>query len=121
MHLEKFIAPGSTVKGTWPRGVSVLSPSPRPYQHCTSRGSKASVRDGHMATGCCGLEEKTEFSLLLSHRADESELLAAWGPHRSRKRPYCERERTEPHALEKCITPACCSTATHLVTLVYLL
>lgn len=35
-------------------------------------GSKASVRDGHMATGCCGLDGKTEFSLLLSHRADES-------------------------------------------------
>lgn len=72
MRLEKFIAPGSIVKGSWPGGVSILFPSPPLYQHCPCRASKASVRDGHMATGCCGLEGKTGFSLLLSHRADES-------------------------------------------------
>lgn len=72
MHLEKFIAPGSIVKDSQPGGVSVLFPSPLPYQHCTCRSSKVSARDGHMATGCCGLEGKTRFSLLLSHRADES-------------------------------------------------
>ena len=64
--------------------------------------------------------KKTELSLLLSHRADERELLAAWGPHRSMKKPYSERERTEPHASQKGVTPACCSTAARLVTLVYL-
>lgn len=72
MRLEKFIAPGSIVKGSWPGGIAVLPPSPQPYQHCTCRGSQASVCDGHMAPGCCGLEGKTEFLLLLSHIADES-------------------------------------------------
>lgn len=72
MSLVKFIAPGSAVKGSCPGGISVSPPSPWPYQHCTRRDSKASVRDGHMATGCCGLDGKTAFLLLLSHRADES-------------------------------------------------
>lgn len=31
--LEKFIAPDSIVKGSWPRGTFVLSPTPPAYQH----------------------------------------------------------------------------------------
>lgn len=69
MHLEKFIAPGSIVKGSWPGGISVLFPSPQPYQHCTCMGSKVSMHDGHMAAGCCGLDGKTGFSL---YRAGKS-------------------------------------------------
>lgn len=73
VHLEKFIAPGSIVKSSWPGGVFLCAPTHLgPINTCTGRGSKASVRDGHMDTGCCGLDGKTEFSLLLSHRADES-------------------------------------------------
>ena len=77
---------------------------PWPYQHCTWRGSKASVCDGHMATGCCGLYRKVELSLLLSHRADKvSELPVAWGPHRSKKKPHDERKRTELSTLQTCV------------------
>lgn len=59
------------------------------------------MRDGHMATGCCGLDRKVELSLLLSHRADKvSELPVAWGPHRSKKKPHDERKRTELSTLQ---------------------
>lgn len=63
-------------KGFLARGHFCLLPLPLAYQHSSWSGSKVSVRDGHMATGCCGLDWKMEFLLPHSHRADES----VWAP-----------------------------------------
>lgn len=47
-----------------------------------------------------------------------SELLVAWGPHRSKEKPHGERERTEANAADM-PTPACGSRAGRLVTPVF--
>lgn len=121
MHLETFIAPGSIVKGSWPGGVSVLFPSSWPYQHSACRGSKVSVLKGHMATGCCGLEGKTGFSLLQSHRAGESIWApCSLGPSREQEGASWGRERTKPKALQKRMPWLGRSTAARWVTLVHL-
>lgn len=50
LHCKGFLAPGAFL---------FSSPSSWPYQLSACRGSEVSVREGHLATGCCGLEGKT--------------------------------------------------------------
>lgn len=67
-------------------------------------GRKGFSVQKHMATGCCGLEGKTEFSLLNQGLMKVSELLKAWGLQLSEK--SCgEREEWERSGLQMCTIP----------------
>jgi hypothetical protein len=63
-------------------------------------GGKGFSVHRHMATGCCGLEGKTEFSLLNQGLMKVSGLLTAWGLHLCEKPCGGEREEWELSGLQ---------------------
>lgn len=126
MHLEKFIAPGSIVKGLGLGAFLFSSPPFSPITTVQNRGSKVAVPDGHRATGRCGLAGKRDFSFQLSHKADESVCspCSLGPPHMSKSKPHSEREKTEPSTLWKEVhTPALLLNSCHvwipLISLVF--
>lgn len=88
MRLEKFIAPGSIVKGSWPGGISVCSPSPWPINtvHGVAQRCQCVMdiwpQDAVVWTGRWSSYSRTATGLM-----KVSELLVASSPHRSKEEP----------------------------------